>query len=91
MAALSFFPSSALAQMICASLTEDKYGIVQRDIPCILEAFMTFLNTIEEHQEELRNSAPPDQLISREEFGELERALEALSVVSIRTSFLAYS
>jgi nucleoporin NDC1 len=39
-----------LSYLVCASLTEDQYGIVQRDIPKILETFTSFLSAIEEYQ-----------------------------------------
>jgi hypothetical protein len=57
-------------------------GIVQRDIPCILEAFMTFLHTVEERQAELSNWIPT----SWEEDRELRRALDMLADITIRTS-----
>ncbi|GAA5984691.1 hypothetical protein JCM11641_004564 [Rhodosporidiobolus odoratus] len=37
----------ALSNLICASLTEDPYGVAQRDIPKILEAFVRYLNVID--------------------------------------------
>ncbi|KAH7915514.1 nucleoporin protein Ndc1-Nup [Hygrophoropsis aurantiaca] len=43
----------ALSQFVCASLTEDRYGVVQRDIPRIIEAFLSFLTAIEEYQTEV--------------------------------------
>ncbi|TFY76297.1 hypothetical protein EWM64_g7713 [Hericium alpestre] len=43
----------ALSHLVCASLTEDRYGVVQRDIPRILEAMLSFLKAIEEYQAEL--------------------------------------
>ncbi|KAH7929157.1 hypothetical protein BV22DRAFT_1057443 [Leucogyrophana mollusca] len=42
-----------LSQLVCASLTEDRYGVVQRDIPRIIEAFLSFLTAIEEYQVEV--------------------------------------
>jgi nucleoporin NDC1 len=39
-----------ISRFTCASLTEDRYGVVQRDIPRILEAFLSFLSAIEERQ-----------------------------------------
>ncbi|KDQ51846.1 hypothetical protein JAAARDRAFT_210825 [Jaapia argillacea MUCL 33604] len=42
-----------LSHLTCASLTEDNYGVVQRDIPRILEASLSFLSAIEECQKEL--------------------------------------
>jgi nucleoporin NDC1 len=38
---------------VCASLTEDRYGVVQRDIPRILEALLAFLTALEDAQKEI--------------------------------------
>jgi len=38
---------------VCASLTEDRYGVVQRDIPRILEALLAFLTALEDAQKEV--------------------------------------
>jgi Nucleoporin protein Ndc1-Nup len=35
------------------SLTEDRYGVVQRDIPRILEALLAFLTALEDAQKEI--------------------------------------
>lgn len=48
----------ALCSFTCASLTEDRYGVVQRDIPRILEALLSFLGAIEEYQKELNTLHP---------------------------------
>ena len=32
---------AVLSHLVCASLSEDKYGVVQRDIPRVLEALTT--------------------------------------------------
>ncbi|RDB16603.1 Nucleoporin NDC1 [Hypsizygus marmoreus] len=64
-----------LSHLICASLTEDKYGVVQRDIPRVLEAMISFLAEIEKYQKEVRGMyAPPalDKTYTPEEFEELE-------------------
>ena len=42
-----------LSRLVCASLTEDRYGVVQRDIPRILEALLLFLTALEEVQKEI--------------------------------------
>jgi nucleoporin NDC1 len=42
-----------LTHLTCASLTEDTYGTVQKDIPRILEALLTFLSAVEEYQAEI--------------------------------------
>ncbi|KAL4079901.1 nucleoporin protein Ndc1-Nup [Scleroderma yunnanense] len=44
----------SLSALVCASLTEDRYGTVQRDIPRILEALVSFLVAVEEYKEEVR-------------------------------------
>ncbi len=46
-----------LSGLVCASLTEDRYGVVQRDIPCVLEALLVFLMALEDAQKEI---ASPD-------------------------------
>ncbi|GAA5919791.1 hypothetical protein JCM1841_005864 [Sporobolomyces salmonicolor] len=43
----------ALANLTCASLHEDPYGVAQRDIPKILEAFVRYLAVLEVLQGEL--------------------------------------
>jgi len=50
---------SALSHLVCASLTEDRYGIVQRDIPKVIEALLSFLTAIEEYQVEVNAMCPP--------------------------------
>lgn len=42
-----------LSRLVCASLTEDRYGVVQRDIPRILEALLAFLTALEDAQKEV--------------------------------------
>ncbi|KAI0083890.1 nucleoporin protein Ndc1-Nup [Irpex rosettiformis] len=48
-----------LSSFVCASLTEDSYGVVQRDIPRILEALLSFLTAIEDYRVELISRYPP--------------------------------
>lgn len=48
-----------LSHLTCSSLTEDRYGVVQRDIPKILEAMLSFLSAIEDYQIELNALQPP--------------------------------
>ncbi|KAH9918053.1 nucleoporin protein Ndc1-Nup [Fomitopsis serialis] len=50
---------SVLCHLVCASLTEDRYGVVQRDIPKILEALLSFLSAIEEYQAEVNKLHVP--------------------------------
>ncbi|EIW56161.1 uncharacterized protein TRAVEDRAFT_172114 [Trametes versicolor FP-101664 SS1] len=85
--------AEALCRLTCASLTEDSYGIVQRDIPKIIEALLSFLTALEEYQAELtaaHTPAPPSsEKASPREAAEREmlameaaRAGEVLGVVS---------
>jgi len=48
-----------LSRLICHSLTEDRYGVVQRDIPRILEAFVESLIAVEEYQAEVQRKYTP--------------------------------
>jgi len=69
----------ALSYLVCASLTEDQYGIVQRDIPKILETFTSFLSAIEEYQVQITSLIKPASTLS-----ELSRKeQEALNLVAI--------
>ncbi|KAJ7768693.1 hypothetical protein DFH07DRAFT_1008013 [Mycena maculata] len=43
-----------LTHLTCASLTEDRFGAVQRDIPRVIEALVAFLGAVEEAQGGLR-------------------------------------
>ncbi|KAG6888247.1 hypothetical protein C0992_009203 [Termitomyces sp. T32_za158] len=64
-----------LSTLVCASLTEDKYGIVQRDIPGILEAMLSFLSAIQIYHFEVRSKYTPpvqDQVYTSEQIAESE-------------------
>lgn len=86
-----------MSHLTCASLTEDRYGVVQRDIPKILEAFLSFLSVIEEYQLEigaLYNPPLSDEVLSQKDFEtreviriEVEKAGETLSFVGDGVSF----
>jgi nucleoporin NDC1 len=55
---------------------EDRYGVVQRDIPQILEAFLSFLSAVEAYQAEINalyTPPPPDKKLSPKEIEETER------------------
>jgi len=58
--------TTVLTHLTCASLTEDRYGVVQRDIPRILEALLSFLSTIEDYQAEIdaKYKLPADEELS---------------------------
>ncbi|KAJ8507456.1 hypothetical protein ONZ45_g10177 [Pleurotus djamor] len=81
-----------LANLTCASLTEDRYGVVQRDIPKILEAFLAFLSEIEAYQKDINamyTPPPTDKRVTVKELeeseyirGQVEAAGEALGVVA---------
>ncbi len=89
---------SVLCRLICASLTEDRYGVVQRDIPKIIEALLSFLTALEDYQAELNakytlpgpeelKELPIKEVAERETLAmEAARASEVLSVVSDGTS-----
>ena len=88
-----------LAGLVCASLTEDRYGVVQRDIPHILEAFLSFLTALEEyHVEMTKLYVPPtpdeitqgDLSVLREKERtrvEVAKATEAIGIVADGTLF----
>ncbi|KAG6853758.1 hypothetical protein C0991_001588 [Blastosporella zonata] len=64
-----------LSNLICASLTEDKYGVVQRDIPKTLEAMLSFLSALQVYHDEVRAKYTPpvhDQVYTREQIAEAE-------------------
>ncbi|KAI0037120.1 nucleoporin protein Ndc1-Nup, partial [Vararia minispora EC-137] len=65
----------SLSYLVCASLTEDRYGVVQRDIPRILEAFVSLLIAVEEYHTELLAAVPPHSDTS--ELNARERRLRA--------------
>ncbi|KAH6887245.1 nucleoporin protein Ndc1-Nup, partial [Coprinopsis sp. MPI-PUGE-AT-0042] len=49
-----------LTRLVCASLAEDRYGTVQRDIPKIIEALLSFLTAVEDYRAEIvSNYSPP--------------------------------
>ncbi|KAG6369285.1 nucleoporin protein Ndc1-Nup [Boletus reticuloceps] len=83
-----------LAGLVCASLTEDRYGVVQRDIPRIVEAFLSFLTALEEYHAEVTKlyiPPTPDE-ITQEDFKilmekertrvEVAKATEAIGIVA---------
>ncbi|KAJ2916680.1 hypothetical protein MD484_g3740, partial [Candolleomyces efflorescens] len=79
-----------LTSLVCASLTEDTYGVVQRDLPKIIEAIVSFLFAVEDAQAELlKGIVPPDagantdggEGADDEEREEREKGSEAVSYV----------
>ena len=82
-----------LANLCAASLTEDRYGAVQRDIPRVLEAFLSFLSAVEAYQvevaghalpsaEELKGMSGLEREAKAREAEEVRRAGEALGLVA---------
>jgi hypothetical protein len=51
-----------LSRLVCASLTEDRYGVVQRDIPRILEVLLAFLTALEDAQKEIPSSDDAEEI-----------------------------
>ena len=50
-------PHTALSNLICSSLKEDPYGVTQRDIPKVLEAFVRYLSVLDALAAELEAQA----------------------------------
>ncbi|GAA6004621.1 hypothetical protein JCM10207_000958 [Rhodosporidiobolus poonsookiae] len=77
----------ALSNLICASLTEDAYGVAQRDIPKILEAFVRYLTVLDALAEELyalaektpggRDERERARRVVETEVGEVQEALRS--------------
>lgn len=57
---LTFCTLSALSHLVAASLKDDTLGTVQRDIPRILEALLSFLAEAEAFHAELESKLPRD-------------------------------
>lgn len=72
---------NVLTALACASLTEDRYGVVQKDLPRIIEAFITFSHAIEEFHRELTAKYPPPMEEELEEMAPEE--LEARNRIGI--------
>ena len=53
-----------LAHLACASLKEDRYGVVQRDLPKVLEAFLSFLGAVEDYRAEIVRLCPSHEDIA---------------------------
>ncbi|TFK23884.1 hypothetical protein FA15DRAFT_687725 [Coprinopsis marcescibilis] len=80
-----------LTRLVCASLTEDRYGVVQRDIPKILEALLSYLTALEEYQVEIltKYSPPPLPQPQLNEDGELEAPVLSPKEREARQALLA--
>jgi nucleoporin NDC1 len=70
-----------LSHLTAASLTEDTYGIVQRDIPRILEALLSFLQAVEDYRAEVRGMYVEQE--PAPEVGEKEREERELMGVEV--------
>jgi nucleoporin NDC1 len=76
-----------LSYLTCASLTEDRYGVVQKDIPKILEAMVLLLSAIEEYNAEVvaQAKAPSSTMSAKEQVAlevlaaEIQKSREVLS------------
>jgi nucleoporin NDC1 len=71
-----------LTHLACASLTEDRYGVVQRDLPKILEAFLTFLGALEDYHAEILKECPSHEDIAVSSGKEQEDKLRKLQEVT---------
>lgn len=86
--------SSVVTYLVSASLEEDRYGVVQRDIPKILETLISFLTALETYKDELdKKYAPPplegedgplpDQVIAAHEKATAELADATLLILNV--------
>lgn len=71
-----------LTYLACASLKEDRYGVVQRDLPKILEAFLSFLGALEEYRAEIVMKCPSHEDIAASSGKEQEDKLRSLQEVT---------
>jgi nucleoporin NDC1 len=68
-----------LSYLTCASLTEDRYGVVQKDIPKMLEAMILLLSAVEEYKAEVvANSKPPSSTMTAKERVALEAHVDEI-------------
>ena len=63
-------------------MTEDRYGVVQRDIPKILEAMVSLLSAIEEYQREIDSQS---QRAQSEPTSKGQASLHALAVEATKS------
>ena len=71
-----------LSHLACASLKEDRYGVVQRDLPKILEAFLSFLGALEEYRAEIVEKCPSHEDIGTLTGKEQEDELRVLQEIT---------
>ncbi|GAA6055758.1 hypothetical protein JCM3770_006146 [Rhodotorula araucariae] len=89
----------ALSNLLCASLKEDPYGVTQRDIPKVLEAFVRYLAVLDGLADELLAQADRTlggaearekaRVVVEREVGEVQEALRA-GAKAILTEFAEY-
>jgi nucleoporin NDC1 len=63
-------------------LKEDRYGVVQRDLPKILEAFISFLGALEDYRVELVKTCPSHDDIAASGGKEQEDKLRVLQEIT---------
>lgn len=73
---------SVLSHLACASLKEDRYGVVQRDLPKILEAFLSFLGALEDYRAEIVEACPSHEDIATLTGKEQEDKLRILQEIT---------
>lgn len=56
------FSVAGLSYLIAHSLNEDAYGVVQRDVPRVLEALLSFTTALETYTQELEKLTSASQL-----------------------------
>ena len=71
-----------LTRLACASLKEDRYGVVQRDLPKVLEAFLSFLGALEDYRAEIVEECPNHEDIVNSSGKELEDKLRRLQEIT---------
>ncbi|KAF8528396.1 nucleoporin protein Ndc1-Nup [Hysterangium stoloniferum] len=71
----------ALTHLVAASLREDTFGMVQRDIPRVLEALTSFLAETERFHEELEKKLPQDGDANSQDKAIIQDRVRAIEVV----------
>lgn len=71
-----------MSHLACASLKEDRYGVVQRDLPKIIEAFLSFLGVLEDYRAEIVKTCPTHEDIAASTGEEQEDKLRLLQEIT---------
>lgn len=67
---------TALSNLLCASLTEDPYGVASRDIPKVIEAWILYLQSLEDVQKDFTEQSRSASAEARDELlGEVDRTI----------------